>query len=102
MIIAVTSGRSIELRDAQNFRAFKILNEGRLGGAELAAALKGIATLTEDGANAWVKRKAIPTLLPVAPSAEWTASFDKMIEAARKYGWIDGANDTVRAHIETP
>ena len=30
MIIVVTAGKKIELRDADNFRAFKILNEGGL------------------------------------------------------------------------
>ena len=56
----------------------------------------------EDGSNAWVKRGAIATLLPKAPSEQWSASFDRMIEGARKYGWVDGAIDSVRAHIETP
>lgn len=102
MIIVVTADKVVELRDSENFRAFKILNEGRLGQPDLAAALKNVATVTEDGANAWVRRTAISTLLPMGPSAAWTASFDKMIEGARKYGWVDGAADTVRAHIETP
>jgi hypothetical protein len=102
MIIMVKSGRRLELCDAENFRAFKILNEGRLGRSDLAAALKDIATLTEDGSNAWVKRTAVAALLPEKPAAEWSARFDNMIEVARQYGWVDGVNDTIRAHIETP
>jgi hypothetical protein len=60
----------------------------------------GIETLTPDGAAAWVDASAVPKLMPDAPTAEWRASFDAMLRAARKFGWIDEATGRVRAHIE--
>jgi hypothetical protein len=100
MFIAITRSGHIELQDAANFRAFKILDRSGKSLVELAAALEGLATLTADGSTAWVDASAVPKLLAVAPTAEWHASFNAMLSAARKFGWVNEATGRVRAHIE--
>jgi hypothetical protein len=100
MVIAITRSGRIELQDAANFRAFKILDRSGKNRLELAAALDGFATLTPDGTAAWVDASAVPKLLPAAPTAEWQTSFNSMVAAARKFGWVDEATGAVRAHIE--
>jgi hypothetical protein len=100
MFIAITRSGQIELQDAGNFRAFKILDRSGKSRVELAAALDGFATLTPDGTAAWVDASAVPKLLPAAPTAEWQTSFSTMIAAAGKFGWVDEATGAVRAHIE--
>jgi hypothetical protein len=100
MFITITRAGHIELQDAANFCAFKIVDRSGKGPVELAAALDGFATLTPDGTAAWVDSSAVPKLLPVAPTAEWQTSFNSMLASARKFGWIDEATGAVRAHIE--
>jgi hypothetical protein len=100
MFITITRGGHIELQDAANFCAFKIVDRSGKGRVELAAALYGFATLTPDGTAAWVNASAVPKLLSVAPAAEWQTSFKSMLTSARKFGWIDEATGAVRAHIE--
>jgi hypothetical protein len=100
MFITVTRSGHIELQDAGNFRAFKIVDRSEKSLVELAAVLDGLATLTPDGAAAWVDASAVPKLLPSAPTAEWQTSFNSMLAAARKSGWVDEATGAVRAHIE--
>lgn len=100
MIIAVTSTGQIELRDANNFRAFSILDE--TGNSErLAAALSGLATVTPDGQAAWVRQDKVPHLMTPEATADWRSAYEAMIAAARKFGWVNGEDGTVRAHIET-
>ena len=100
MFIAITRTGDVELQDSANFRAFKIVDRSGKGVSELAALLDGLATLTPDGAAAWVDPSAVPKLLPVAPTAEWQTSFDSMLASAKKFGWVDEATGAVRAHIE--
>ena len=100
MIISISRSGHVELQETDNFRAFKILDRSGKDRRDLAAALDGVATLTPDGAAAWVDALAVPKLLPGAPTEEWNASFDAMLAAARKFGWINEATGHVRAHIE--
>jgi hypothetical protein len=94
MIIYVTETK-VELQEAENFKAFKIVNAGV---SDLAAALRGTATVDADGQTAWVSQEAVKRLGPA--QAEWHAAFDKMIESVKKHGWVNEADATVRAHIE--
>jgi len=99
MIIAVTSSGTVELRDAENFRAFKIIDE--TGGATvLADCLSGLATLTPDGQAAWVDPGELAVLAGADATEAWRASLAGMILAARRYGWVNEADGSVRAHIE--
>jgi hypothetical protein len=52
MFITITRAGHIELQDAANFRAFKIVDLSGKSHGELAAALEGLATLTSDGTAA--------------------------------------------------
>jgi hypothetical protein len=101
MIIAITPSGQVELRDAENFRAFKIVDEAGGGSQRLEAALSGLATLTDDGKAAWVVPGRLPALAGAAATDAWRASLAKMIAAAGKFGWVNEADGTVRAHIET-
>ncbi len=100
MIIAVTEAGAAELLERDDFKNFKIA-VARAGAAPdfIARALAGIATLEPDGKTAWVKADALRRWHGRPQPAEWVASFDKMVESVRPYGWVreDGA---VRAHVE--
>ncbi len=96
MIIHVTPEGAVELRERDDFKTFKIA-VARTGAdaAFIARALHGTAALEPDGKTAWVSPQALRKDQPAA----WVASFDKMVESVRRFGWVrdDGA---VRAHVE--
>ncbi len=97
MIIFITAEGRAELREADEFRSFKIVAEGPV----TAATLAGLGTLEPDGKTAWVARDAVKRLRGADAPAAWTAAFDKMIDSVRRFGWVNDQAGTVRAHIET-
>lgn len=102
MIIVVEASGEVALREPDDFRAFKIVVEsGELSNAALAQRLEGIATLNDDGKTAWVSQDAVRRISPKGSSPDWLASFDKMVQSVKRFGWVDDAAGTVRAHIET-
>lgn len=100
MIIFITADGRAELREPDEFRSFKIVVGGASGFAALNTALAGIATVDADGKTAWVTREAVRRLRGPNPPAAWLASFDKMVESVRRFGWVNDQTDSVRAHIE--
>lgn len=100
MIIFITAEGRAELREADEFRSFKIVADAGLPPAALGGALAGMATLEADGKTAWVARDAVKRLRGADAPAAWTASFDKMVESVRRFGWVNDETGSVRAHIE--
>ena len=101
MIIAITVKGEVELREPDDFKGFKVFVE-RPGAsiADIAAALRSVATLDADGKSAWVSQDALRRWNGKPQAAEWVASFDKMIESVKRFGWVNDEHGTVRAHIE--
>jgi hypothetical protein len=100
MIISVTPEGAVELRERDDFKNFKIAVERASASHDfIARALGSVAALEPDGKTAWVKCDALRQWQGKAQPPEWIASFDKMVESVRRFGWVreDGA---VRAHVE--
>jgi len=101
MIIHIVSATEVELNDRENFKAFKVtLGNPGLSQTDIVSALSGIATVDADGKTAWVSAAALKNWQGEPQPAAWVASFDKMVESVKKYGWVNEADGTVRAHIE--
>jgi len=100
MFIKLTAGRTIELHDRDNFRAFKLVIEGSRDTVDAArSALAGTAELV-DADSAWVSELALRQRSEVAEDAAWQQAFGAMIEKARPHGWIDDARKAIKAHVE--
>ena len=100
MIISVHATNDVTLDEEQDFRAFKVvvrIPEATL--EEARVALAGVATLP-DRDTAWVSAEALREWRGVKDNADWQKSFDAMIEKAKPHGWIDQANNTIKAHVE--
>jgi len=100
MHISVHATNDVTFDDEQNFRAFKVvvrIPEATL--EEARVALAGVATLP-DRDTAWVSADALRQWRGVKDDAEWQKGFDAMIEKAKPHGWIDEANNTIKAHVE--
>jgi len=100
MIIAVHASNDVTLDEPQNFRGFKVvvkIPDATLEEAQ--RALAGIAKLP-DRETAWVSAQALRQWRGVKDDAEWQKGFAAMIEKAKPHGWIDEANDAIKAHVE--
>jgi hypothetical protein len=101
MIIAITQSGALELREPDDFKGFKIaVEKPGMTDAEIGAALKGVAAMDPEGKHAWVYPSALKNWNGKPQSADWTAAFDKMCEAVKKYGYIEEATGNVRGHLE--
>ena len=98
MIIHVAANGTVELREPNDFKNFKIVAAS--GGPSLAVALHGMAALEPDGKTAWVSQQALRHWQGKDQSADWIAAFDKMVESVRRFGWVRDTDHSVRAHIE--
>ena len=100
MIIKVTADRRVVLEDRDNFRAFKLVIEGRREAFDaIRGALAGTAELV-DADTAWVSQEALRGRPEVAQDAAWQQAFAAMVEKARPHGWIDDARGAIKAHVE--
>ena len=102
MIIFITNSGDLDLREPDDFKNFKILLEARrhAGERRRSRAERRRATVDADGKTAWVSQAALKRWKGQAQSAAWVASFDKMIDSVKRFGWVDEAKATVRGHIE--
>ena len=101
MIIAITAAGTLELKEKDDFKGFKIVAE-KPGATdvEIAEALDGVGALDAGHTHAWITQDAMKNWGGHLAPADWIASFDAMIEKVRKYGFVDEATGNVRAHIE--
>lgn len=100
MIISVHATNDVTLDEKDDFRGFKVvvkIPDASLDEARVA--LSGLATLS-DRDTAWVSAEALRQWRGVRDDAEWQKNFDTMIEKAKPHGWIDEANNTIKAHVE--
>jgi hypothetical protein len=101
MIIAITPSGQLELKEPNDFKGFKIaVEKPGMTDAEIAAALKGVATLDAESKNAWVSAEALKNLNGQRQPEEWIAAFDTMLEKVKPFGWLNEADGTVRGHLE--
>jgi hypothetical protein len=100
MFLKLTGAGELTLEDRQNFRAFKLVVEGRRGRLDdVRRAAAGKIDLP-DADTAWIFEEALRRWPGVEHDAAWQRSFSAMIEKARPHGWIDDARKAIKAHIE--
>ena len=99
IIRIIASSRSVEIDDPTNFRAFSVRIEGRMAPALQAELLGGIAVHSNDE-HAWISEMALREWPSLKSEPWWQDGLSNMIAAVQKFGWIDQANQSIRAHIE--
>ena len=100
MFVKVTADRRVVLEDRDNFRAFKLVVEGRREELDaVRGVLAGTAELV-DADTAWISEAALRRRPEVAQDAVWQQSFSAMIEKAKPHGWIDDGRQAIKAHVE--
>ena len=100
IIRIIASSRSVEIDDPENFRTFSVRIEGSMDPA-LQAELLGLAAVSgSDREHAWISEGALREWPSLKSEGWWQDGLSNMIAAVQKFGWIDQANHSIRAHIE--
>ena len=101
MIIHVAPNGTVALNEPGDFKNFKIVvAKSGADAAFIAGALKDVAAVEPDAKTAWVSQAALKRWQGKDQPADWIASFDKMVESVRRFGWVRDSDASVRAHIE--
>jgi predicted transcriptional regulator len=99
IIRIVASSRTIEIDDARNFKAFAVRMEGSFDEV-VRAELLGRIAVSSDREHAWISEDALRQWPALASESWWQDGLSNMIAAVQRFGWIDSANQSIRAHIE--
>ena len=100
MYLRLAADRTLRLEERENFRAFKLVVDGRREDLDgVRRALVGSVDLA-DADTAWVFEGALRRLPEVAADAAWQQALGTMIEKAKPHGWIDEQRRAIRAHVE--
>jgi hypothetical protein len=100
MIIRIIgASRSVQIDDPKNFKAFSVRIEGAIDPA-VQAELLGRVAVSSDNEHAWISEKALREWPSLKSEAWWQDGLSNMIASVQKFGWIDQANQSIRAHIE--
>ena len=100
MFFRFSLANGLRLEDCNNFRAFKLVVDGRREDLErVRVALGGVIELV-DVHTAWVLEATLRAAPEVAQDQAWQDALGTMIEKARPHGWIDDAKAAIKAHVE--
>ena len=99
MIIRIIgASRSVEIDEPQNFKAFSVRIEGAIV-PEVQDELLGRMAVRCDREHAWISEQVLREWPSLKFEAWWQDGLSTMIAAVQKFGWIDSANQSIRAHI---
>jgi hypothetical protein len=95
MIIAIDASGAVTLKEATDFKGFKVTTPN----SDAAFLTKALASAGRyDGSHAWIGQGWLIDQGKVHGAA-WREGFDKMAAYAQSKGWIE--NGAIRAHVET-
>lgn len=100
IIRVIASSRTIEIDDAGNFKAFALRMEGPFDDPAVRAELLGRIAVRSDGEHAWISEAVLRQWPSLASESWWQDGLSTMIAAVQRFGWIDSATQSIRAHIE--
>lgn len=100
LIRIIAASRTIELQDTRNFRAFSVRIEGPFESQASQDELLGRAAVSHDREHAWIAERWLREWPPLAGESWWQDGLTGMIASVQRFGWVDQANYSIRAHIE--
>jgi hypothetical protein len=100
IIRIIASIRAVEIEDPRNFKAFSVRIEGTLDDPAARSELLGRVAASSDDEHAWISEKVLREWPELSAEPWWQEGLSQMIAAVQRFGWIDQANHTIRAHIE--
>lgn len=100
MIVAIDLFGGATLRDPDNYSELKAVAQApEARRTSDALDLSQFATRW-DANHIWIRLDWLRAASGAGSSREGAHSFEKMIEYARGKGWVDGAPEAVRAHLD--
>jgi hypothetical protein len=92
----------VSLRQANDFKSFKLIIEGGPKSLEKVRAVMSSFAEIIDDKNAWISEIYLRQMPEVRSDEDWQRSLSVMIELAKPYGWVDKERKAIKAHIEWP
>jgi len=100
MIVTIEVGVPVGLRYPEDLKSFKVvINPALRAGDAYLAALSGVGESASDN-EVWVFQPWVIQASGMEHSAGWRADFGKMLEFAKKHGWVRQSDGAIRAHVE--
>ena len=101
MYIQISPNGALTLEDADNMKAFSIVEAAGTSDAGRAeCALANIAEAAEDN-HYWIDAEAVIRLSAKNNDPQWVDGFWDMLKMAEAYGYSDMQARRVKAHVET-
>ena len=100
IIRIIAADRSVQIDGTDNFKAFSVRIEGPFEDAATEAELLGRVAVHSDREHAWISERVLREWPSLKSEAWWQEGLTGMIAAVQKFGWIDNANHSIRAHID--
>lgn len=96
-MIVVLDGGTLSLAEGHEFSRFSLLCRN-VDRAQRGIDPSGIEFTDDD--HAWIPVATVIALQGHEATETWRRQLHAMIEKARAYGWVDEANERIRAHVE--
>jgi hypothetical protein len=93
----------VTLEEPEDTRRFHVAVHGGSGPADqglVFGALVDAAAGRLDGADAWITVDAVRRMAAGRVGPAWDNDLARMLEHARRRGWLDEATHAIQAHIE--
>lgn len=96
--------RDVELEEADDTRRFHVSvahgDDVATVGEILAAKDVGYVEVDDQDESAWISVDAITELARGRTKPGWENHFEKMIDGARKHGWVSEGGTHLKAHLD--
>ncbi|MBI2704506.1 MAG: hypothetical protein HYX32_04345 [Actinobacteria bacterium] len=96
--------RDIEFEEADDTKRFHVSvahgDDVRAVGEILSAKEVGYVEVAGDEENAWISIDAVTEMARGRTKPGWENHFEKMIEGARKHGWVSHDGTHLKAHLD--
>ena len=100
MQVHVSRALQLQLQAPEDFKSFKlVIDLPKTARSDIAAALAPAGRIENEG-TAWISEAWLRGASSLGSDEAWQAGVSGMIAYARKFGWVDDATASIRAHIE--
>ena len=96
MIVEYSHAAGLRLLEPNDFGKFKLVLNSDVPLSQ--PSINGIVFV--DDANVLIDIDAVPALPGAPGDADWRAGFERMIQVARRHGWVEEGSRAIRAHVQ--
>ena len=100
MYIRVAADFAVTLEEPRDLKRFKLVVEAERNALPRLRAALAEAAVSVDEETAWIHEAWLRRQIGLDTDASWQDGVSAMIATARRFGWIDEATATIKAHVD--